>query len=57
MNKSEIAQRRFQKDLMILNFFFDTPIITRITLKMRITIFDQVLFLTTDVINLLLKKE
>ena len=26
----------------MLNFFFDTPIITRITLEMRITIFDQI---------------
>ncbi len=41
-NKSELAEKRFREDLMFLNLFFDPPIITRITLKMRITIFDQV---------------
>ena len=39
---AELADHRFQNELSVLNFFFDTPIITRITLEMRITIFDQI---------------
>ena len=38
----ELASKRFENDIAILNFFFDTPIITRITLEMRITVFDQI---------------
>lgn len=41
-NRSQLAMDRFKNDITILNFFFDTPIITRITLKMRINIFDQI---------------
>ena len=37
-----LADDRFRSDLTVLNFFFDTPIITRITLEMRITVFDQI---------------
>ena len=37
-----LASKRFREDISVLNFFFDTPIITRITLEMRITIFDQI---------------
>ena len=28
-NKSELATERFKNDITVLNFFFDTPIITR----------------------------
>ena len=30
------------QDIAILNFFFDTPIITEITLEMRTTIYDMI---------------
>ena len=30
------------QDIAILNFFFDTPIITEITLELRTSIFDQI---------------
>ena len=39
---AELADRRFENEMSILNFFFDTPIITKITLEMRITVFDQI---------------
>ncbi len=42
MTRLELAKKRFEDDIVVLNFFFDTPIITRITLEMRITIFDQI---------------
>lgn len=37
----EFAQARFQKDLIFLNFFFDTQIITQISLEMRVSTFDK----------------
>ena len=42
LTDAELASKRFKEDISVLNFFFDTPIITRITLEMRITIFDQI---------------
>ena len=33
--------KRFQKDLIFLNFFFDTQIITQISLEMRVSTFDK----------------
>ena len=32
----------FFQDIAILNFFFDTPIITEITLELRTNIFDMI---------------
>ena len=37
----ELAQERFKKDISVLNFFFDTPIITQIGLEMRVSMFDK----------------
>lgn len=42
LDDTELATKRFEEDISVLNFFFDTPIITRITLEMRITVFDQI---------------
>ncbi|XP_059093651.1 uncharacterized protein LOC131888743 [Tigriopus californicus] len=42
LDDSELATKRFREDISVLNFFFDTPIITRITQEMRITVFDQI---------------
>ncbi len=38
----ELADRRFEDDVTVINVFFDTPIITQVKLEMKITIFDQV---------------
>ena len=40
-NDEGLAQERFKKDISILNFFFDTPIITQIRLEMRVGMFDK----------------
>ena len=40
-NDADFAEERFKKDLSVLNFFFDTPIITRIGLEMRVSMFDK----------------
>ena len=40
-NNEEFAEERFRKDISILNFFFDTPIITQIGLEMRVSMFDK----------------
>ena len=37
----EFAQERFKRDISVLNFFFDTPIITQIGLEMRVSMFDK----------------
>ena len=37
----EFAEERFKKDTSVLNFFFDTPIITQIGLEMRVSMFDK----------------
>ena len=37
----ELAQARLQQDFIFLNFFFDTQIITQITLEMRVSTFDK----------------
>ena len=37
----ELAQERLKKDISVLNFFFDTPIITKIRLEMRVSMFDK----------------
>ena len=36
-----LAEERFKKDISVLNFFFDTPIITQIGLEMRVSMFDK----------------
>lgn len=38
----ELARRRFNDDVVVLNFFFDTPIITQIKIEMRTSIFDMI---------------
>jgi hypothetical protein len=39
---NELANRRFKEDISILNFYFDTPLVSKLTLEMRMTIFDQI---------------
>jgi hypothetical protein len=34
-NYDRIAERRFEENIGILNFYFDTPIITQIKLELR----------------------
>ena len=36
-----LARERFRRDIIYLNFFFDTQIITQITLEMRVSTFDK----------------
>jgi hypothetical protein len=36
------ATERFHRDIAILNFYYDTPIITGITLELRTSIFDMI---------------
>ncbi len=38
----ELAQRRFDQDIAIVNVFFDTPIITQIKRELRVTFTDQI---------------
>ena len=38
----ELANERFRRDIAILNFYYDTPIITGITLELRTSIFDMI---------------
>ncbi|CAB4065752.1 ASICN [Lepeophtheirus salmonis] len=38
----EFVIERFKKDVAIVHFFFDTPVITQITTEMRLTVFDQI---------------
>lgn len=38
----DLAAERFRRDIAILNFYFDTPIITGIGLELRTTIFDMI---------------
>ena len=40
-DNDNFADERFKKDISVLNFFFDTPIITQIGLKMRVSMFDK----------------
>ena len=40
-DNDKFAEERFRKDISVLNFFFDTPIITQIGLKMRVSMFDK----------------
>ena len=40
-NNDELVEERFRKDISVLNFFFDTPIITQIGLEMRVSLFDK----------------
>ena len=40
-DNDNFAEERFRKDISVLNFFFDTPIITQIGLKMRVSMFDK----------------
>ena len=40
-DNDKFAEERFRKDISVLNFFFDTPIITQIRLKMRVSMFDK----------------
>jgi hypothetical protein len=37
----DLAQERFERDISVLNFYFDTPIITQIGLEMRVSMFDK----------------
>ena len=38
---NDLAEERFRRDISVLNFFFDTPIITKICLEMRVSMFDK----------------
>ena len=38
----ELAEERFRRDIAVLNFFFDTPIITQIQLELRTNVFDMI---------------
>ena len=38
----ELATERFKSDIAVLNFFFDTPIITRIRMELRTSVFDMI---------------
>jgi hypothetical protein len=38
----EMARERFRRDIAVLNFYYDTPIITGITLELRTSIFDMI---------------
>ena len=40
-DSDKFAEERIRKDISVLNFFFDTPIITQIGLKMRVSMFDK----------------
>ena len=40
-NNLDLANERFENDIAVLNFFFDTPIITQIGLEMRVSLFDR----------------
>ena len=40
-SNEELAEKRFKQDISVLNFFFDTPIITQIGLEMRVSLFDK----------------
>ena len=37
-----LARERFRRDIAVLNFFFDTPIITLIQLELKTTMFDMI---------------
>ena len=37
-----LARERFRRDIAILNFYYDTPIITGITLELRTSTFDMI---------------
>ena len=39
---TELAEIRFKEDIAVLNFFFDTPIITQINLELRTSVFDMI---------------
>ncbi len=39
---SEVAAMRFSNDVAVLNFYFDTPIITQIRLELRTSVFDKI---------------
>jgi len=38
----DLGKERFRRDIAILNFYYDTPIITGITLELRTSIFDMI---------------
>eukprot|EP00094_Tigriopus_californicus_P011134 TCALIF_10745-PA protein Name:"Similar to ppk28 Pickpocket protein 28 (Drosophila melanogaster)" AED:0.17 eAED:0.17 QI:0/0/0/0.66/1/1/3/0/792 len=38
----QFAEERFHEDIAVLNFFFDTPIITQIKLELRTSVFDMI---------------
>ena len=40
-NNLDVANERVREDITVLNFFFDTPIITQIGLEMRVSTFDR----------------
>ena len=40
-SNEELAQERFKRDISVLNFFFDTPIITQMGREMRVSMFDK----------------
>jgi len=37
-----MARERFRRDIAVLNFYYDTPIITGITLELRTSVFDMI---------------
>ena len=39
---TDFAAKRFREDIAVLNFFFDTPIITQIKLELRTSVFDMI---------------
>ena len=41
-NEREFFEKRFQEDLIFLNFFFDTQIIAKMQLKMKVSTFDRI---------------
>ena len=41
-NKEELAEERFRRDIVVCNFFFDTPLITQIKQELKTTIFDMI---------------
>ena len=38
----ELADEKFRRDIAVLNFFFDTPIITAIQQELKTTVFDMI---------------
>ena len=42
LSDAELAEKRMNEDIVIMNFFFDTPIISNFKLEMKVTVFDQI---------------